>query len=231
MENSSWSERLRHLMQQRGLSKAQLSRRSGINYDSINKYVRGEVDNPRGDVFSRLAEVLGCQVEWLVFGSDQVEPLSSSSGGSPGGIPFYGDVRAGAWLEVNALHEPSFEHIPLIRDPRYGAGEQFAVRVVGDSMDLIFTPGTYLICVSLPSLGREPKENELVIAEKTMSGLKEVTVKRFCLEGGQILLKPESRNPVHQSIIFNPQHTGGESENDGTDVSIIALVIGEYKRY
>lgn len=230
MEITSWSQRLKATMQKEGLSKAELSRRTGINYDSINKYVRGEVDNPRGDIFERLSHGLGCKVEWLVFGTHEQETISTVSL-PENRLGFFGDVRAGAWLEVNALHEPSYEHMPVLPDKRFNTHDQFAVRVVGDSMDKVFAPGTFLICVSLPSLGREPKENDYVIAEKTMNGLKEVTVKKFCLEAGQVLLKPESSNPVHKPIRYSRgSKPVDDIQLDQVDVSIIALVVGEYRQ-
>lgn len=52
-------------MDRKGWDMAELSRRSGINYDSINKYQRGEVDNPRGNTLSVLAKTLGVEEIWL----------------------------------------------------------------------------------------------------------------------------------------------------------------------
>jgi transcriptional regulator with XRE-family HTH domain len=63
-----WWERLQAKMREFGWSKAELSRRSGVAYDSVNKYLRGNVDNPRGDVLDQLSLAVGQDKRWLLFG-------------------------------------------------------------------------------------------------------------------------------------------------------------------
>lgn len=48
-----------------GFNMAELARRSGVNYDSINKYVNGGVDQPRGNNLAMLAMALGVDEIWL----------------------------------------------------------------------------------------------------------------------------------------------------------------------
>lgn len=63
-----WVKRLNDCHRQSGFSKAELARRSGVNYDSLNKYLAGQVDNPRGDSLPRLASALGLNPTWLKEG-------------------------------------------------------------------------------------------------------------------------------------------------------------------
>jgi len=97
-----WAKRLNDSLHQSGWSKAELARRSGISYDSLNKYLAARVDNPRGDSLPRLASALGLNIIWL---RDGVGPKDSSKkskdslpghetltllgggGGNGGGIP------------------------------------------------------------------------------------------------------------------------------------------------
>lgn len=53
----NWNDRLRRLVDEKGLSKAELSRRSGVPYDSVNKYLRGDVDSltVRGNSLDKIA--------------------------------------------------------------------------------------------------------------------------------------------------------------------------------
>ena len=54
-----WVKRLNDTLQRSGWSKSELARRSGVNYDSLNKYLAGKVEQPRGDSLPRLARALG----------------------------------------------------------------------------------------------------------------------------------------------------------------------------
>ncbi len=54
-----WVKRLNDALQRSGWSKSELARRSGVNYDSLNKYLAGKVEHPRGDSLPRLARALG----------------------------------------------------------------------------------------------------------------------------------------------------------------------------
>jgi len=75
-----WTKRLHEALRQSGWTKTELARRSGVNYDSLNKYLAGKVEQPRGDRLPRLAKSLGVSGLWLREG---VGP--KAAGKSPGG--------------------------------------------------------------------------------------------------------------------------------------------------
>ena len=75
-----WAKRLNDAFEQSGWSKAEFARRTGVNYDSLNKYLTGKVEQPRGDSLPRLAKSLGVSGLWLREG---VGP--KAAGKSPGG--------------------------------------------------------------------------------------------------------------------------------------------------
>ena len=62
---SDWTKRLKEALRQSGWTKTELARRSGVNYDSLNKYLAGKVEQPRGDSLPRLAKSLGVSGLWL----------------------------------------------------------------------------------------------------------------------------------------------------------------------
>ena len=64
-----WTDRLNDTLRQSGWSKTELARRSGVNYDSLNKYLDGKVAQPRGDVMHRLARALDVDTTWLRDGT------------------------------------------------------------------------------------------------------------------------------------------------------------------
>lgn len=65
-----WHERLQRQIDKLGIDMAELSRRSGVNYDSINKYLRGDVKQPRGNILAKLAKAVGVTEIWLRDGME-----------------------------------------------------------------------------------------------------------------------------------------------------------------
>lgn len=64
-----WSDRLKDwMLEAGGMSAAELSRRSGINYDNVVKYLKGRTAAPRGDVLERLAAIFGRTSVELQYG-------------------------------------------------------------------------------------------------------------------------------------------------------------------
>jgi transcriptional regulator with XRE-family HTH domain len=65
---TKWWQRLSARLSDLKWSKADLARRSGVAYDSVNKYLRGAVDKPRGDILEQLSRAVGRDTKWLLFG-------------------------------------------------------------------------------------------------------------------------------------------------------------------
>ena len=64
----TWHARLNDSMIDKGWTKAELSKRSGVSYDNVLKYCRGKVSQPRGAVIDKLAEALDVDSLWLKTG-------------------------------------------------------------------------------------------------------------------------------------------------------------------
>lgn len=124
-EPMSWDQRLREAFEEKGWKKAELARRSGVSYDNINKYLAGQVKQPRGDIMDKLARALNLDPLYLARG---VDPATGSTS-----VPVMGLVGAGAEVE------PDFEQIPpegleQVSVPFALPEDMWAFRVVGDSM-------------------------------------------------------------------------------------------------
>lgn len=65
-----WHDRIRGELKRLGWTKAELARRSGVSYDSVNKYLRGDINQPRVGVLPKIADALGVSAHWLQFGVD-----------------------------------------------------------------------------------------------------------------------------------------------------------------
>lgn len=69
---ASWNDRLRSLVKEKGISKSELARRSGLKEDRVRKWLSENlvepIKQPRGDAIERLADVLGVDAIWLRHG-------------------------------------------------------------------------------------------------------------------------------------------------------------------
>ena len=140
------------------------------------------------------------------------------------GLPVAGSIQAGHWLETTFLEadqEP--EMLPVARDPRFPRARQYALRVVGDSMDLDYPDGSYVTCVDFAESGLAITDGMTVHVERQRGGgqLVEITLKLIAREGGVRVLKPRSSNPLHQPITFSGKET---------DVVVKGVVTGGWRQ-
>jgi phage repressor protein C with HTH and peptisase S24 domain len=102
--------------------------------------------------------------------------------------------------------------------------DRFGLVVAGDSMNLLYPPGTILECVNY--FGDEPIPNgKRVIVQRTKrDGTVEATVKELVRDADGIeWLVPRSSNPVHQAF-------RGDSPGPGiARVEIIAIVVASIR--
>lgn len=130
----TWDQRLNEVWKRTGWSKRVLSERSGVPYDNVLKYLKGAVDQPRGDTLEKLADVLGVDRLWLAEGV-QTENRP---------IPLMGFIGAGAEIE------PEFEQVPpdgldQIHIPFAVPDDMIAFGVRGDSMLPVYKDGSIVV--------------------------------------------------------------------------------------
>lgn len=70
----SFADKLRELMADRGLSIAELGRRTGIDRGTIHHYLSGDY-LPKLDKTEKLAAALGCSVSYLTGLTDEPAPI------------------------------------------------------------------------------------------------------------------------------------------------------------
>lgn len=157
---------------------------------------------------------------------------------TPPGAPVLGTVQAGVWreasedpLHIEGWEDPiagGYERIPAPPDRRYPHAAVFALRVEGDSMDRVFPPGSYALCVRLADAGLGPLDiapGSVVVCQRRRHDIYEATLKRLRRSGGDIVLEPDSTNPRHKPITLRPPRHAQE-----TETTIAALVVGKYER-
>lgn len=141
--------------------------------------------------------------------------------GMAGQMPVRHRVQAGVWMEVDGALDENIGTIPFARDPSYApTREQYAVQVVGDSMDRVLPDGCYAIVVAAD--GQTPIHGDLVIVKRTHRGLLERTIKRYVVGAAGPELRPESNDPK-----YKPMPIVGDAD---TLIEIEGFVIGQFKR-
>lgn len=206
--------RIKELRSERGLTQAQLAEMVGTTDATIQRLESGKRQLTERWA-AQISTVLGVDVS-AVFGA--ILPATNA------GLPVIGEVQAGVWREIDFTDEPKHRPLPLGPDPRYHQFAQFALMVVGESMNKVFNPGAFVVCVPWAELGRQPREGEIVVVERRRDGMVETTVKRIAMQNRKLVLMPESTDPRFQSAIEL------EGSIDRDEIAITALVIGKYEQ-
>ncbi|WP_435658111.1 helix-turn-helix domain-containing protein [Brucella pituitosa] len=235
LRNMKWWERLQQRIDELGWSKAELSRRSGINYDSINKYLRGDIDNPRGNILDKIASTIDRSVLWLRDGVETPETELSNIGGRMVPVRTAGTVEAGTFREVDEFDQGEPDEIYLPPDSKYPNARQMAFIVAGDSMNNLLPrpilPGDKAICVAYADIASEVKlrDGMVVVVQRQRDGghFREWSIKQIEIYEDRTVFSPRSHNAKHKPIVV-PRDFDADN---GEEVEVIALlrrVVNDY---
>ncbi|MBZ7923131.1 helix-turn-helix domain-containing protein [Ensifer adhaerens] len=224
----TWWKRLDERRKELGWNKAELSRRSGIPYDNINKYLRGDIDQPRGDVLETLAETVKRPLLWLRDGIDAAQSELTLVPGRMVAAPVVGRVEAGAFREVDPFDQSERELISVPPDERFPHARQLVFDVTGDSMNNLrprpIFDGDRVIAVAYEDVASEAvlRDGMVVVVERTRDGghTREWSVKQVEIYEGRTEFHPRSNNPKHRPIVVERD----AEADDGTRVEVIGLV-------
>jgi transcriptional regulator with XRE-family HTH domain len=68
--NSKFSQRLKELRKERGLTQDELSKLSGISFPTISRYEKGKRDEPKLTILKTLANYFDVTIDYLVGDTD-----------------------------------------------------------------------------------------------------------------------------------------------------------------
>lgn len=214
----SKAERLKKAREDAGFETASDAARAlGIKIGTYTHHENGTRDFDN-DAAEKYARRFGVPVEWLTFAAgakQSVVPIKD-------GMIVKGEVRAGSWLEIDAEDYREPEYIPFSRDMAYARATQYALLVVGNSMNKVAQAGQYVIVADWPETGLELRDGDLVVVRRDRSMTYEVTLKRARKNGNGWELWPESTDPQWQKPI--------QLDDKDVEVSIVGKVIGKYER-
>lgn len=218
---SSLQKRLRQRMDALEINALQAAKKAGLGGSFVRDILRGKTRSPSAENLAKLATALETTPDFL-RGITETEANSTEI--EVVGLPVVSSVRAGRWLEVTTLDD-DFEQeiIPVARDMRFPAARQYALKIIGDSMDLEFPDGCYVTCIDYWQAGIPIRDGLRVHVERTKGGgqLVEITIKAIDTIDGVQMLVPRSSNPKWKPIPIEG--------DDETTVTVRGIVTGSWR--
>lgn len=208
---------VRMLRKELQLTQAQLAKRLGVDQSTVSRWEAGvEPDGPQRLALARLlAEVSPAPAH-----PDERRRVTA--------IPIVGAVQAGEWIEAVEWDSEERSALWVPVDKRLPQVPRKAYEVRGTSMNLIYPPGSFVICVPTIETGIQPKAGSHVLVQRRdRTGLFEVTIKELVIDGdNRPWLWPRSNDPQFQAPLSLP--TPAEHD-DNDDVVMSGLVIASYR--
>ncbi|MBI1207020.1 MAG: helix-turn-helix domain-containing protein [Azospirillum sp.] len=128
----SWWKRIRIELDRKKWSVVEFERRTGIDRGRLYKYVTGEVEQPRGDAFTRMAKALDVSEWWLRTGE----------GTRSVRLAVIGQISAGEqWVPLPVGAEGE-----RLIDFDLGSDESIVLEVLGTSMAPAYRNGDLVVC-------------------------------------------------------------------------------------
>ena len=227
MSGNPKADRLRQARIDAGYSSAaEAAQRFGWQESAYRHHENG-TRNYGPDAAKKYGRAFKVKPGWLL-GLDKINDLPPTPSNAADELGVNGSVAAGVWRESEYWNdERSF--VITLPSPVPGA-QRFGLVVEGNSMDLFYEDGSVLDCVSIFSGEVKPSTGDHVIVERVRpDGLRELTVKEYCEEGGKYLLVPRSTDPRFRPVEYpGPDKPGEPDPATGELVQVIAFVVANY---
>jgi transcriptional regulator with XRE-family HTH domain len=203
-----------HLRKARGWSQAKLAEAIGVEQPTIQRWESGK-RVPDLDNIVALSIALGVKPGSLIEGSEHV--------GLGPTLFIKGEVAAGVWRAAAEWPEDDWQTFTGRSDVDARVEHRFGLRVVGDSMDLIYPHGTVVECVSLFGNAEAMPGKRVVILRKNDRQEYEATVKELVEQDGALWAAPKSTNPAHRAFRL-------DTPEDGIlETRIVAVVVASIR--
>lgn len=172
---------------------------------------------------ARYARFFRTTPEWLLYGREATENLQAAQLGPQ--LPIQGEVAAGVWREAMEYPQEEWTFFTGSPDVRAPIQQRFGLKVVGNSMDIPYPPGTIIECVRY--WGNEPIPNgkRVVVQRTSINGDIETTVKEYQRDANDIeWLVPRSTHPEFQAPFRCDQPGEGVEK-----IEIVAWVVASIR--
>jgi repressor LexA len=190
------------------LTQAELADKLAVSTAAVGQWETAATA-PTQENLAKLADLIGESLDWFHDRANRAPATTRAPEVLPSDLPgaalisIRGTVQAGIWRHVEPDSDYVAESIRVPLDRSFDGLRVFGLRVAGASMNLVYPPGTILICVKLMDVGREPRHGERVIVLRHRDGDgSELTVKEFRRDpDGRVRLYPRSTHPDFQEPI------------------------------
>jgi transcriptional regulator with XRE-family HTH domain len=207
-------DRLQALRKKRGFSQAKLAEIIGVEQPTIQRWESGK-RMPDLENLEALAGALGVTPGSLLDGD-----VLTSIGPT---LFIKGEVAAGVWRAAAEWPEPDWQSFTGRSDVDARVEHRFGLRVVGDSMDLLYPPGSIIECVSTFGRVEAAPGKRVVILRKNDRQEYEATVKELVEQDGELWAVPRSTNLAHRPFKLN------EEEPGILEMRIVAVVVASIR--
>ena len=206
--------RLKDFREKQDLTLEAMAERSGFSVSQLSRWESGNNNIP-SERLPALAAAYNCRIA-DIFDEDDT-PYAAL------GPTLYvkGEVQAGVWREAWEVPDDEWERYTGRADVTAPLRERFGLRVVGDSMNAVYPPGTILDCTAYHGDFQIPNGKRVIVQRvRDYDGI-ETTVKEYMRDAdGVEWLVPRSHNPQ-----FQRSFRADEAEPGVSEARIIAIVV------
>lgn len=207
-------QRLAELRKQRGLTQGELAERMNVEQPTVQRWEAGKRE-PSISTLQDIARALGVRPSEF-FDERQVVAIGPE-------LFIKGEVAAGVWRAAVEWPEDEWQTFTGRADVTADMQHRFGLRLIGDSMDLVYPPGTIVECVSLFGRAEAEPGKRVVVIRRDENDQFEATVKELVERDGELWLIPRSSNPAHAPIRLSDPMPGI------VETRIAAVVVSSYR--
>lgn len=199
------------------LTQGAIADRMGVSVPQVSRWETGHDNIPSGrlpDLADAYSTTIGD-----IFGSAHEYQRAGPR------LFVKGRVAAGQWVDSWNIHEDDWEIYTGRADEKAPPSRRFGVRVIGDSMNLVYPEGTILDCVVYDHEEPIPSGKRVIVVRHRGDGSVEATVKELARDDdGAEWLVPRSSNPS-----FKAFRGDRPDEPDVSTVEIVAVVVASIR--
>lgn len=209
-------DRLRQLRIRKGYdTPAAAAKAFGWNEHTYKSHENG-TRGLKAEVAQKYGRAFGASAAYIMYGAgaDSVDINQAEM------VPLVGEVSAGVFLEGRTYKDEDIE-VPVVPRKDIPGVAQYALKVVGESVNKKIADGSFAICAPLERFPGGAEHGSLVHVVRERAGLHEHTIKELQFTKDGPVLKPVSTDPRHQDPII-------PNGDDDTTVRIHGVVIGSF---
>lgn len=192
-------DQLAELRKRKGLTQAQVAERVGVEQPTYQRWEKGKREPSFSQLFE-LAQALGVEPGALL------DPGIAAAIGPR--LYVKGEVAAGVWKSAYEWPQDEWQSFTGRADVNAELQHRFGLKVVSDSMDLVYPIGTIVECVSVFGHAEALPGKRVVVVRMNDHSEYEATVKELVEQDGELWLVPRSSNPAHRPMRLDEQEPG-----------------------